>query len=370
MMGSKSAAILTLQTLAVAGTALLAACGDGGGPTTPTPAARETGGALGVASGPAALGDTALTGIVRDSLTRLPVAGARVEAGELAEVVADRNGSFSIPLRETGVISLVARSDGYFPHETHASTGSPARIEIELIPQNGHFDLDFYDHVFRNLGQRGTNTWATQPGFEVLMRVFDCVDHSSTDACDVFEATNETAPGKFVSLAREVVAADVSRLTGGALLGSDVRLVDVTPGTRITRTEAWVQDDIRFLIARLPEGSSWATRWLYRGTSNYYSGLIVINKVSHKADRGAFSHELAHTLGFDHPLGGDQVPLPSIIRWDDRQEPTPADILHGAILYRRPAGSRTPDRDPDDFVLNGLRQLPAGPGELIEETVR
>ncbi len=246
----------------------------------------------------------------------------------------------------------------------------PPRFEIELIPQGAHFDLDFYDHVFRNLGENGTYTWATEPGFEILSQVFDCVEHETTDACDVFEATDEAAPGQFVSLAREVVTADVSRYTGGALLGTNVRLVDIAPGTRITRSEAWVRDKVRFLIARMPDGSSWTTRWIYRGTSNYYSGFIIINKSTHKAERGVYSHELAHSLGYSHPLGGDRVPIPSIMRYGHGPDPYPADILHGAILYRRPAGSRTPDQDPDDFVVNELRQLATGPGDLIEETVR
>jgi hypothetical protein len=357
------------RALVLSGTAWLAACGSSDGPTAPTLAAREGAESFGLATGPAALGDVALSGQVRDSVTGLPVAGAHVDVGELSGVDADGNGLFSIPASQTGVVSFMARADGYFAHETHARTGSPSPIAIELIPQGRKFDLDFFDHVFRHLGENGTHIWNAEPTFEILTEVFDCVDHEVSDACDVFEATDEAAPGQFVSLASEVVAADAPRYTGGSVLGSDVVETPVAAGTQITRSEAWVRNRVRILIARLPDDYSWTTWWYYRDTPNLYSALVVINK-EHKALRGVYSHELAHTLGYDHPLGGDAVPIPSIMRYGHGPDPEPNDILHGAILYRRPAGSRTPDRDPDDFLANASRALPVGSGELIEKTAR
>jgi Carboxypeptidase regulatory-like domain len=348
---------------------LLAHCGGSDGPTAPTASAGESIDSFGLASGPSRLADAAIRGRVLDSLTGAPVRGAHVEAASMFAVDSDGDGSFSLSTSGTGVVSLVARADGYFAHETHARTGSPSPIEIELIPQGSRFDLDFYDHVFRHLGQDGTHIWDVEPTYEVLTQVFDCVDHQISDACDVFEATDEQAPGQFVSLARQVVAGDASRYTGGAVLGSEVVEVAVAPGTRITRSQAWVQNRVRILIARLPDDYSWTTWWYYRDTPSLYSALVVINK-AHKALRGVYSHELAHTLGYDHPNGGDQVPIPSIMRYGHGPDPDSNDILHGAILYRRPAGSRTPDQDPNDFVANASREIPTGPGELIEMTAR
>ena len=39
----------------------------------------------------------------------------------------------------------------------------------------------------------------------------------------------------------------------------------------------------------------------------------------------------------------------------DAENVTPHDIRHGRILYRRPPGSRTADKDPANFVANALR---------------
>jgi hypothetical protein len=58
------------------------------------------------------------------------------------------------------------------------------------------------------------------------------------------------------------------------------------------------------------------------------------------------------------------------MRYGHGDEPHPSDILHGAILYRRPPGSRTPDVDPDAFVLNALRAPVLGAGDLIQQTMR
>ena len=78
-----------------------------------------------------------------------------------------------------------------------------------------------------------------------------------------------------------------------------------------------------------------------------------MQKRYHKDERQVFSHELAHTLGFHHPAGSENVPLPSIMR--TAENVSAHDMLHGRILYRRPPGSRTADQDPETFVVNALR---------------
>ena len=61
------------------------------------------------------------------------------------------------------------------------------------------------------------------------------------------------------------------------------------------------------------------------------------------------SHEIAHTLGYHHPDGQYNVPKPSVMRCNG---PTADDELHGRVLYLRPPGSRTPDKDPDWYAAN------------------
>ena len=45
-------------------------------------------------------------------------------------------------------------------------------------------------------------------------------------------------------------------------------------------------------------------------------------------------------------------------------------MLHGRILYRRPPGSLTPDRDPKGFIVNAVRAPAEGlPDPLLIERV-
>ncbi len=98
-------------------------------------------------------------------------------------------------------------------------------------------------------------------------------------------------------------------------------------------------------------------------------GAHINLNTRHRGLRGVYSHELAHTLGFDHPLGLDSVPLSSIMRRGHGSGPTRFDVLHGRVLYSRPANSRTPDVDPASFFLSSVRDGGTAAGrETTRET--
>ncbi|MGH9324028.1 MAG: carboxypeptidase-like regulatory domain-containing protein, partial [Vicinamibacteria bacterium] len=298
-------------------------------------------------SGPRSLfAAAAISGRVIDTLTGEPIARARIEAGELASVETDGSGFFALPSSLSGVVALGVEAEGHYPRETRVRVGASETVEIDLLPSDKKFDLDFFDHVYRDVGEDGTHPWTSEPAFQILDRIHYCVESNPQGFCDVLEATEESVPGQFMSLSQQVIAEDASRYTGGRVTGASVVTTAVDPGSRIVRTDAWVRDQVRFVLVQLRDDSSWATTWHYRGSGSMYSGLVMINK-QHKALRGVYSHELAHTLGYYHPRGGDEVPLPSIMRYGHDEAPDSNDILHGAILYRRPPGSRTPDRDPE-----------------------
>jgi hypothetical protein len=84
------------------------------------------------------------------------------------------------------------------------------------------------------------------------------------------------------------------------------------------------------------------------GVSGIQAGYVQVHGLVEIVNLA--SHEIAHALGYYHPCGGINVPLPSTMRIASR--PTDADRLHGRILYRRPPQSRSPDSDPDTFVIN------------------
>ena len=51
------------------------------------------------------------------------------------------------------------------------------------------------------------------------------------------------------------------------------------------------------------------------------------------------------------------------------EEPTRHDLLHGRVLYQRPPGSRTPDTDPQSYVINAQEVLGAPPRRLMEKLI-
>jgi hypothetical protein len=329
------------------------------GPTGPSaPVSRSLG-----ASEVRGLVAAALSGRVVDSVNGEPIAGARIQAGE-AEVESDASGLFSLPSSLSGLVPLRVEAAGHFPRETRIHLAAPTSVAIDLIPEGEKFDLDFFDHIFRELGDDGTHRWAAEPAFQILDRVLDCVDLDPQEYCNVFEVTEEPAAEQFFSLSERVILEDAASYTGGLVTGARLARVEAAPGTQIVRREAWVRDAVRFALVRLPNDYSWSTWWYYRETESLYSGFVTINK-AHKSLRSVYSHELAHALGFAHPRGGWEVPLPSIMRYGHGDGPEPNDVLHGAVLYRRPSGSRTPDRDPENFLLNAIRTT-EGTGELVE----
>ena len=66
-------------------------------------------------------------------------------------------------------------------------------------------------------------------------------------------------------------------------------------------------------------------------------------------DQSIHEHEVGHSIGFEHPDGRPSLPTfmdthPYAI--------TSADELHGRILYKRPNGSLSPDRDTPGVTIN------------------
>jgi hypothetical protein len=300
-----------------------------------------------------------ITGRLTNAVTGEPVGGSFVRIPSVATTETGADGIFNLNLEQSGQLPLIIEGDGHYPRETHLLTTSSNQILTSAIPTEGRFDLDFFDHVFRDLGESGTIRWTYEPEFEIWMQVYDCEEMGSNGFCTEFLATAQPLPPPVLETVKGVITNDMSKFTGGVLNGSNITMVHHEPGTILTQDDMIQGGKITFALTILPHGTSWAWPWRY-DSGHMYGGHIQINK-HHKKLRGVISHELAHNLGYFHPRGGHYVPLKSIMRYGDFTDPTLNDILHGKILYSRPPGSRTPDKDPADYVVNAQTTLsPSG----------
>ncbi len=296
-----------------------------------------------------------VSGFVTDALDGHLLAGITVELPEIGSTVTGADGAFTLDAAGLGSLFLVLRADGYHTRETHVLlTGQPAQIDI--LPMGREFDLDFFDHVFRNLGADGTERWMQEPRFEIYTGVYEWVEG---EFYGDFVAMDEPAPERFVPAASEVIVADSPKYTGGVIGATNIVVVGPhPPGTRLTYREYFKPFTITVLLRDDNESSS-ELSWTYESGA-FYASTIAMGRRFLRDEREVMSHELAHAFGFHHPAGYENVPLPSIMR--HAENVTSHDMVHGRILYRRPPGSRTADKDPEGFNINALRaELDSGP---------
>jgi len=287
-------------------------------------------------------------GMVTDIISGAPLAGIEVSIPDEDTDTSSGSGEFSVTVEQAGVFPLHAGGGSYLRREAYVSVSSFAEVDLKLIPDGMGFDLDFFDHVFRWNGQNPTNRWTDEPTFEIWTRKFRCEEGGESEACQRLVATDDLASTAFISNAENVINNDLRPLTGGFVRGRDVRRKGHDPGTVVTAGQMLTPNIIVIVLVQNSRTTkSWAG-WQTTGSDAIYSGRVQIN-TRHENSRCIMSHEIAHTLGYHHPDGQYSVPKPSVMRCDG---PTADDRLHGRILYMRPSGSRTPDKDPEWFTAN------------------
>ncbi len=287
-------------------------------------------------------------GMVTDIISGAPLAGIEVSIPDQDTDTTSGSGNFSLAVAQAGVFPLRAGGGLYLRRETHVSVSSFSTVDLDLIPDGMGFDLSFFDHVFRWKGANPTSRWTGEPTFEIWTRKFRCEEGGESESCQRLVATDDLASAAFISLAENVINNDLRPLTGGFVRGRDVRRKGHDPGTVVTAGQMLSPNVIVIaLVQNSGTPKSWAG-WQTTGNNGIFSGRVQIN-TRHESSRCIMSHEIAHTLGYHHPDGQYSVPKPSVMRCDG---PTADDRLHGRILYLRPPGSRTPDKDPSWFTAN------------------
>jgi hypothetical protein len=300
------------------------------------------------------------------------LANATVRIGSTGIATTNSSGRFELEIDESGILPVVIEASGFYKSEGYLDVNLGKRTTISgvkavhalryLLPNNAtsYFDMNFYNHVFRNKGTRGTRRWATMPTVEIFTKQMECLETKNNEGkfCNKYKATSTATPSAFESSIRRVVNEDFSRLTDDVLSGVSITTTSHSPGTIIS--VAPCASPSKISIAYMTKGSSnfivsggttYSVSYSCRYASGEIRGVDLIMNEDHLSLHHVYVHEFAHGLGWRHPDGIPAVPRPSIMSSTDTI--SNGDIWSGKVLYKlRPAGSMSLDKDPAGNTMN------------------
>ena len=291
-------------------------------------------------------------GVVTNILTGEPVADAIVTIGDVSAIT-DGDGAYSLQVLASQELGFTAEAAGYYTRESAVSITGSTTINPEIIPQGDGFSLAFFDHVFR-YGQQGTRRWLNQPEVEIWSQQLACIEPCGSAG---YEVTTDAVPEHFETYAREAIA-HMSDLSGGGMEEPVITMKSQEVGSHVSSYESSENIRFKYLKTFAPpyDTDGGATSGHATSDNAWVDAPISINgSASPSAYSNAiYVHEFAHAMGWipGHPQGVSAVPEPSIMG-PNPVVVTDADRLHGRVLYGRPPGSQSPDRDPPGFHING-----------------
>jgi hypothetical protein len=295
------------------------------------------------------------SGTVTNIVTGVRVGGATVTTGSVS-ATSSADGSYSLAATAAGQPAFSVAAPGYCTRNSQVSMVGSTTINPEIIPQGDGFDLTFFDWLFRDNGTKGTRRRIAGGAlqYEIWTRQFTCLELSTDGygACIRMQALEAAVPPEFETYARHSIA-QLARLTGGALTNIRITTKSHTLGTIVQRND-WDNTGSGIVSMQYQASSSpFDADTAYFGqdgpdlSETLPAHIIYGSRVGLQQD--IHEHEVAHSIGFEHPDGTPSLPTfmhtyPYAI--------SSADELHGRILYKRPNGSLTPDRDPSGVTIN------------------
>lgn len=326
----KQARPLAVIAALVALTAACSASKSGGGGDTPT--------------GPS----VSLTAKIRttDVLSGNAVSGATVSGSGLSTGTTDGAGSLTLTTSTSSTYGIDVANASFITRNTLIKVpGGDA--PISLIRSD--FNLTAFDQMYRSDVLR---RWMSAPALRVVNRVLDFVETGQT-----YAATDELLTQAEIDTVVANMNYGLPLLTGGVMPAfAGVSTLSVAPGEAVPML---VEGRITFARCRGLNAIGLSGRALiqYFDTTNVITGALLC--VDRNSEVGGSSqtlgvrlHELAHTLGATHVSALSNVLMTATISVNDI---TAWDRDAAKIAYQRPAGSRTPDRDPSSFSTNSLR---------------
>lgn len=285
-----------------------------------------------------------ITGQAIDVLTDRPLAGVTVAIDGAGETVTDGAGAFTLigaELKEFQPITIASSST--IERRTHVRTSGGDR-SITLIPRS--IDLRSLDEMLRVRG--GLHRWVTAPRVVIERRV---LIFTNTSAMSYTASADRMSEADVSQLAADLTWA-LPQLTGGvftAFARIDVELAAEGQAVSISRPDTIVvarYDGLNGALAVLGYG-----RWAWNAAGEVRTAALMLDDAFDRAGassrRALRSHELGHTLGYDHV----STPV-STMHQSGQIEPTAFDRDATKIAFRRKPLNVSPDIDPDPSLAH------------------
>jgi hypothetical protein len=282
------------------------------------------------------------------------VSGVFATGGSVRSTRSDASGLLTLEASTSGRYSVSVSAPQFVTRQTMvAIPGSEARLDLIATS----FDMTAFDQMFRGATSAGRIIkWTTAPAL-VVQRT-GLVWANSSDERYLAESEEWT------DAEIEGVIADftfgLQTISAGVFPSfSSIRIEQAVTGTMVTVPQAGAIVVARYRGLRGPSGD----RIGGLGTANNDTAGVIrgaIVKIDRDNDltipaitRRLRVHELGHAMGLSHVTSRASFMAPS-----NGGLPNDADIEACRVAARRPPGSRSPDVDPADFVLNALTRAP------------